>query len=237
MKWLNDLIRKTYPTESHLCEAWVAAAPEDWVFHPECGGWDLLVETPWGQLGIQAKLKANLSVLEQAIRHRFHGTGPAFHSVLVPRSSGDFDAVARALKVIVFNPDPNYGGDGLIFKAFGYHCLIDARRWHHDDEHKIPPVQSHQKAGVPSPSPLTPWRVKALKLCALLRQRAYVTSRDFKDAGVSMTTWTRDERWLRPAGKEGRLTKYAGIYTAPDFPDRGWEAEQKALMEVSDGRF
>lgn len=73
----------------------------------------------------------------------------------------------------------------------------------------LPDFVPDLRAGVPSPLQLTPWKVKAIRLCALLRERGWVTTADFKALDLSPTTWTRGPRsWLVDSGeREGRRSR------------------------------
>lgn len=73
----------------------------------------------------------------------------------------------------------------------------------------LPDFVPNLRAGVPSPLQLTPWKVKAIRLCAVLRERGWVTTADFKALDLSPTTWTRGpSSWLVDSGvREGRRSR------------------------------
>ena len=77
---------------------------------------------------------------------------------------------------------------------------------------------------------MTPWKVKALRLCIVLRDRGYITSKDFKDLGLSPTVWR--SRWLVPDGKV-RVNNRAVQKLVPRpgvaLPDEGHPEVVKAL--------
>lgn len=246
-------------TEAELCAAFRAAAEGDgWVVYPEVAGWDLVLvwpgespvppgaaDIPRGtQVGVEAKLRGNAEVLAQVIgRTRWKGTPrPDFAAVLVPHASDAFETVAGALGVGVY--------------TLRHAAPYRVRRWgDYERERKtiaapharesaepvvrrgtakrlwLPPVVPTIEAGHPAPSPLTPWRVKAIRLCAILRARGYLTGGDFKDAAVNPQVWR--DRWVRNAGKdpEGRGARYVAIAGAR-LPDVGFEAEAALLADL-----
>jgi len=198
-------------TEHDLCEAFAAQAREEgWTVHPETAGWDMLcvkdcevVDAVDGkvvertrpvQLGVEAKLRANVDVLAQAIKPRAHLPGPDYHAALVPKYSRRFADLCRVLNVCIFTPPPppkHYR------RRFGW-TYIDLKyepRWTHKAPAEIPEVVFDVPAGVPAPRTSGAWKVKAIKLCMRLRERGYVTSKDFKEIGLSTTRWY--QHWLQ----------------------------------------
>ena len=90
----------------------------------------------------------------------------------------------------------------------------------------LPPIVPTTPAGEPSPMALTPWRVKALRMMARIRAREFVTSNDFRELQISPTIW-RQQSWIIPAGRVGRLTRY--VLGPGQLPDHGWETERDAI--------
>ena len=205
-------------TEAELCAEFMAwARGKGHRCYPEWAGWDILVETSDGlQVGVEAKLRGNLKVLAQAIVPRGTLRGPDYHAALVPKASSDFKAVARENRIWVIDwsrkPRPNE----FMPRRRGLLPLdlagISPMRWRHHDRHEVPPVEElNQPAGVPSPSGLTWWKIRAIKLCLRLESRGYVTTRDFKEFGIAAgSTWIN--RWIRWDGtKEGRCHHYVAM--------------------------
>lgn len=212
-------------TEVELCAEFMAwARGEGHRCYPEWAGWDILVETSDGlQVGVEAKLRGNFKVLAQAIAPRETLRGPDFHAVLVPKASSDFKAVARELRIWVidwsrkpqFNEMMSRRRRPLPFDYAG----ISPMRWRHHERHEAPPVEELEKpAGLPSPSGLTWWKVRAIKLCLRLESQGYITSRDFKEFGISArATWIG--RWIEWDGtKVGRCHRYVAKEPHPHDP-------------------
>ena len=230
----------TIERESELCEAFMKLARAGgWTPYPECAEWDvLLVGADGTQIGVEAKLRCNVTVLAQICNRLRYGTrGPDYVAALVPSTSTDFRTVAHELRVGVFSLDSrenlvagirrsrawSRSGDALLDE------LHDFKRAFKERE-KLPPIVVDRPAGMPSPSPLTDWRVRALKLCALLRSRGHVTRADFKALGIDPKRWIDRGRWLEAGAERGQ---YVGNFDAPDFPDRGWEAERDAIAALA----
>lgn len=204
----------------------------DWDVYPECSGWDIvLVRTgpayvsagvtvsPGEQVGIEAKVHPNLRVINQVVGGRSRRVGPHYRAALVPAVTPDFREVARLLKFHAWDEQT----------VASWHSATHpvgqlGLRWResHAKPLWLPPVASQRAAGVPCPAPLSPWRVKALKLCNRLCERGYVTSADFKELDLSIQLW-RVNKWLVDDGtREGRHFKFVrGPGAKP--PDEGWE--------------
>lgn len=226
-------------TEMELCAEFMAwARGEGHRCYPEWAGWDILVETSDGlQVGVEAKLRANIDVLAQALRPLETRRGPLYHAVLVPMArNGSFHTVARELRIWVID--------------WHVHCLRSARhrrtlpnrltgsfamRWSHRGSHVAPPVEElNQPAGVPSPSGLSHWKIQAIKLCLRLETKGYVTTRDFKEFGISAgSTWIN--RWIKWDGtKDGRFHRYVAMEEPLDTrPDQLHPEVAEALRAES----
>jgi hypothetical protein len=202
--------------ESDLCAEFMAwARGQGHRCYPEWGGWDILVVTSAGvHVGVEAKMRAGIDVLEQAMWPAEDSPGPTYHAVLVPTAGGSFKSIARRLKVWVmeWSPKPawlaQYRQKSDTLLPAGVRHL----EWIHQAAQQLPPVEElNQPAGVPSPSSLTQWKLKAIKLILRLESRGYVTSKDFNELGISMgSTWVG--RWIEWDGtKIGRRHRYVAI--------------------------
>lgn len=208
---------KRYPSEELLCARFVGVArAHGFKVYPETEGFDLLLVAgpecsgfrEGDQVGVHAKLVPNVAVLAQALPRPVKYRGPDYYAVLVPKRSKAFSEVARALRITEVTAE---WLDGDRFTTLSgrrwFRCEPQQRCWVPEHEHDLP-------AGVPSPRTLSKWKQAAIKLCLLCEERGYLTSRDFADAGISMTRW-RKLGWLRADGAElerapGRraLTRY-----------------------------
>lgn len=204
-----------FTTETALCADFAAAATaQGWTVYPETSGWDLLLVKDGTQLGVQAKLKANIKVLAQASQPLQWGrVGPDFLAVLVPEADRDFSALAWALGIMVLAQqrdrtyDSRSGEEHLL-----RHPEKRKLRWWPDLDEKcrhapshafdapcwLPPMVPTVAAGVPCPVSLTRWKVRALRLLARLEVRGYVTAADMRDCELAPSTWY--SRYLEPTG-------------------------------------
>lgn len=239
-------------SEAELCaefRAWAEAA--GWTVYPEVENWDLVLVRPdtnsgipdssylpGEQVGIQAKLIANVDVLAQAVSE----PGPPFRATLTRNCSSEFMVLAKKLGVGVITREKKVRNHWSSIKtwkdvkkgatwekASSPVIRVQAERFK-SNPLWLPPVASRLVAGGPAPKQLTAWRVKALKMCKLLRSRGYVTSHDFKTAGMSWVRW--EPMWLSRDGKEtveGR--PYIRFIMTPGaaLPDVGWEEIQAAI--------
>lgn len=224
--------------EAELCERFAAAARhQGWEPYPEVGGWDLVLV--WrgeptrflrtgDQIGVEAKLRAGVEVLAQVLQ-RGRYQGPDFRAVLVPKASKDFRFLARELRVPIYDlrdcairRRASWGDWPVIQPADGLRWEPKRRLW-------LPPVPLQAPGGQPAPRRLTSWRVAALRLCTLIRDRGFLTSADFTREKIAISTWR--DRWIKPdyaAPREGRLLRYVPI-PGRGLPDAGYEAERDAL--------
>jgi hypothetical protein len=210
-----------YKLESELCDVLIEYARKNgWKVYCETSGYDLLLVRDI-QIGVQAKLKANIDVLAQVIdgiqsyntHHKNINPSPHLRAVLVPHASIEFYKVASALGIFViegatlewnYKTIENYWNKKIDTDLDGYNknylIMPKYNCW-------IPEVEINIPAGVKSPKIITEWKVKAVKLCILLEERGYLTSQDFKDMKVSMGLWVK--KWLlNTKEKNGKLFKY-----------------------------
>lgn len=203
-------------TEIELCAEFMAWARErGHRCYPEWGGFDILVVTScFGlQIGIEAKLRANVKVLAQALEPQGNRPGPEFHAVLVPKATPDFKIVARQLRI--------YTIDWSVMpsrRQLPHITGTDALRWNHRRRLDLPPVEElAAAAGASSPVRLTEWKITAMKLWLRLESKGYLTSKDSKALGINMSTWVG--RWIKWDGtKEGRLHRYVAKEPHPHDP-------------------
>ncbi len=218
---------KPFATEVDLCAAFLAALPAGWTAYNETAGWDILLvrDADGFQIGIQAKLKFNLAVLHQAIETSVgkwsSGAGPDCRAVLVPDGEHALGSISNylCLTTIVmrgatrerwqkaFEPElPDLGGTAWRAEWFE---LAPSKR------ETLPAYVPDCIAGDKAPIQLTPWKIQALKIAAILELRGWVNREDFRHIDIDHRRWiaggwltvdmTTPGRWLK--GKH-----------YPDFP-------------------
>lgn len=210
-----------------------------WTVYPETAGFDLLLSGPGGvQIGVEAKLRPNLAVVAQLCRHAAAARwgAPDYLCALIGRSTGDFGTVIGRLGFELVDggavEKARYHDEWAAewFRRHGRSYLASAdaegfenpwaavrpeyvadwRRFSDGSNRcALPDFVPNLRAGVPSPLQLTPWKMKAIRLCAVLRERGWVTTADFKALELDPTRWTRGARsWLVDSGvKEGRRSR------------------------------
>lgn len=208
-----------FAAETDLCAAFMVwARTRGWVCYPETCGWDiLLVDKDGIQTGVQAKLRLSAHVIAQAspglYDHR--DIGPTYRSILVPEI-GELGFVARRLGLIVFHVDtyqppmPNreQGPCVLEFEpdvrnADYSHTWFD---WHPREQHDLPDVVPGGPAGIPSPSQLTPWKIGALRVIAVLERQGYITRQQIIKQKIDPGRWLYGG-WLRRGDTKGQWVR------------------------------
>lgn len=74
--------------------------------------------------------------------------------------------------------------------------------WNPPQRIELPPMVPQVKAGVPSPTMLTPWKLAALRVLARLRLQGYITAKQITAEGCSPSMWT--QRWLQRSEIQGQ---------------------------------
>jgi len=214
---------KPFATEADLCRRFLegVAKEKGWTAYNEHAGWDiLLVRREDGfQIGIQAKLKLNLKVIEQTVENFYSSPtspGPDCRAVLVPDTEGLNESIASHIGITVIRVRP----ESKWFKQSSFEPALPTikdkgwrDRWHEwcpTVRHKLPEYVPDVLAGKPAPTQLTDWKIKAMKIAILLEKRGHVTRADFKAIGID------HRRWLKPASW---LVVEDGRYVAGNMPD------------------
>ncbi len=223
-----------WSTEAEMCGSFMEAATESgWTPYPETAGFDIVLVRGDTQVGVEAKLRAGCHVLSQALPSEGSRRGPNYVAVLVPSwGPPGFGEIADRVKVRVVVWSPRRANP---FPRFGPYGTHDPLRWRFEAPLALPPVVPTWQAGCPSPQVLSPWRVRALRLCHELR-RGPVSSARFKAHGMKPSDWKRSG-YVVPVrddagalAKEGRNTVWE--IAQPEhcyFPDKGYEAERDAI--------
>jgi hypothetical protein len=208
---------KLFATEVDLCAAFIAALPKGWTSYAETAGWDILLsrDVDGFQIGIQAKLKCNARVLNQAIEESgspwaVMNSGPDCRAVLVPDGESDLGAIASYIGVTVIRMRAKGGWSGSMFLPQLPTSPDDAIRsgdWHEwapACRHKLPEYVPDVAAGAPAPVQLTKWKIGAIKIAVTMELRGWVDRADFKAHGIDPRRWLPPNGWLTTCG--GRFT-------------------------------
>lgn len=202
-----------FESEAALCAAfivWVAAEQKGWTCYAETAGWDILVVHADGtQVGVQAKLRLNIDVIEQVVESIWaQRDGPDFRAVLVPGDCRPRPHLMNALGVTTIKSERRIRGDGFEFSPAFEGRYSYGTQWHYanpERRHELPSIVPDVPAGVPSPAQLTEWKIAALRLVAILDIRGYVTRSDFSHCGIDHRRWV-PAGWL-VAGDAGRYLR------------------------------
>jgi hypothetical protein len=190
--------RATYTKETDLCSDFSAwAAKEGWVSYPETHGWDILLVGSAGyQIGVQAKLHFNATLLRQslpALNSEEH-PGPDFRAVVLPKYSNDIHDVCRAIGIDCFFP--NTWGERAFRPKIVTEIMHD---WCPVERLKLPAYVPDCAAGASSPVTLTDWKIRALRVCAHIETRGHITPKEIRSYGVDSRRFTASAwGWLKP---------------------------------------
>ncbi|CTQ67183.1 hypothetical protein [Roseibium alexandrii] len=95
-----------FAKEADLCSLFIKCLPRGWTAYPETGGFDILLsrDSDGFQIGVEAKLRLNAKVIQQAMEgrswSRVAGPGPDCRAVLVPSDArGGMEPVCAALGI------------------------------------------------------------------------------------------------------------------------------------------
>lgn len=188
---------KLFSTEVELCQTFINDIPAEWTAYPEVANFDiLLVRAADGfQIGVQAKLKFTLKLIEQAIEYsgsEVCSEGPDCRALLIPAGEernhlGTICAYIGLTIIRCQRERERYSSSRHVFRP-ALPTINDSlswygqRDWHEMGPEKrctLPAYIPDVKAGDRSPVQLTDWKIKALKICAILQIRGFVTRQDF----------------------------------------------------------
>lgn len=222
-----------FNTEADLCTAFIAwmkgeagqynrgKRTPDWAAYAETAGWDILLVAADGtQIGVQAKLRFNLKVLEQAVPHcwdAWRDCGPDYRAILVPDRDRDAIELCGALGLMLFAPAGQWYGDDGIATAFapGLDMEHGSGGWHYWSPRTrcpLPEFVPDVVAGASGPVQLTKWKIQALRIVARLEIRGYVTRQDFRVLGIDPRRWLGPQGWLvADPARPGEFTRAEGL--------------------------
>lgn len=223
---------KPFASEVDLCAQFLAAIGDDWTPFAETQGWDILLvrKSDGFQIGIEAKLKLNLDVINQAIEEygwNAMASGPDCRAVLVPycEASG-FDRIAAYIGFTIIRMQHGHCyGDRFrpdLPKEGPAHQWDDWHEWCPAKRHALPEYVPDVAAGASAPLQLTKWKILAIKIAVTLERRGYVTRADFKRIGIDHRRWTAKESgWLLVS--EGRYIAGPGLPAFKKQHPKVWE--------------
>jgi hypothetical protein len=196
----------SFRSEANLCSAFLETFRREyagkWAAYAETEGWDiLLVRLKDGfQIGIQAKLALNIAVINQclAFGQSAGEVGPDCRALLVPASSGgSYQPICQYIGLTIISVLPQQAR--IEPKLPGPNTRSPNSPWHEwcpMDRHPLPIYVPDVVAGASAPVRLTPWKIKALKIVALIEFRGSVSRSDFKHLGLDPRRWTARNGWL-----------------------------------------
>ena len=221
-----------YATEADLCAAFIAWARKEsgrahwreptpvWTAYAETAGWDiLLVGIDGTQIGVQAKQRFNMKVLQQTVPDGTYAAwrddGPDYRAILVPERDHDAEALCGALGITCFAPTTRWADDGLSDQFTPGLNMEVHGGWHYWSPRKrceLPDFVPDVIAGASGPVQLTKWKVQALRLVARLEIRGHVTRQDFRALNMDPRRWLGPQGWLtaNPA-RPGEFTRGEGL--------------------------
>lgn len=224
--------RGMYGSEEELCQQFTEYVRKaGYIVHSELTRWDLVLVDKSSQLqiGVQAKLVPNVTVLAQALTYE-KAAGPDVHAVLVPVASSEFCSVAHSLRLLVF--------EGRLIRdetlSWFPELIRKSPKWAHPSKEWVPEVEVDVAAGVPAPRTVTPWKLAAVTLCLRARERGFVTAADLRDLKL------RRHWWFAPMSGPVLKMRSRGEYVLRDAsdlrnPDLRWPEITRALQRKERG--
>jgi hypothetical protein len=179
-------IYKKYELERDMCsELTIEAKNNGWVVYPEQSNWDLLLVRNGIQVGIQAKLRPTIKLLSQSLVPEEY-PGPHYRAVAVGnthwKERDDFAKISIALRLIYidmavhpscwFYKAINNGGEKISWRY--YRHFPSEILW-------TPPFVPKLEAGIPAPQTTSPWKIAAVKLEFIAKEKGWVSIIDAKE--------------------------------------------------------
>jgi hypothetical protein len=190
-----------FSRETDLCAAFLKAVPEGWTSYPETGGFDILLshDSTGFQIGVEAKLVMNAKVVEQALPSldRSH-IGPDFRAILTGSFNKSIDMICRHLGVTSilmregFRGQPTFRPnlpDMIGGRGWGWYDQQNWFDWGPDQRIELPEYIPDVAAGASAPIRLSPWKIKAIKVCIFVERTGKMTRRQFCQLRISPTMW------------------------------------------------
>lgn len=201
---------------------------------------------PGDTIAVEGKLRATFKVLDQAMPPDQPGpwgtpgwgrsVGADFYVVVVPDYPEGFVNVALACGVGVAALIPaherfaGYSG-GAVAVPPRIERWAMGRRVVGMERPKLPLLDVEVTPGLPSPMPLTGWKIGAVSLCILAQTRP-LTREDFKAAGVDARRFV-DSGWLACEGR-GPAARWTLTSPAPGNRPDLWYEDIAAAVRARD---
>jgi len=194
---------RLYATEAEFCAAFLRGIGPRWTVYPEACGYDIfLVRDDGYQVGVEAKLRPSLRLVQQVSAHVYAAEmwGHARPDCIVAacpdhRPLHEVMELLRPRGVVLLQRFLDMGPEARELP------IGSTKRC------PVPEVVGDDVAGSPGGPSCTPWKLKAIRLALRMREHGYVTSADFKALELSISTW-RARNWLATDGREGRRMRY-----------------------------
>lgn len=237
---------KKFATEADLCASFIAWVKHCggkifhggkrcpvWTVYAETADWDILLVAEDGtQIGVQAKMAFNMKVLVQTIPSSwssFHQIGPDYRAILIPEQDSRAKTICGALGIIVFSARSyTYRGEVQEFEPGVDYPCDDWHWWSPEKRERLPNYVPDVIAGASGPVKLTEWKVRALRIVALLELQGTVSRADFRSHNVDPRRWTGPGGWLVPTEKPGIYARGPGL----DFDRQHPQVYQQVLSEL-----
>lgn len=198
-----------FATEADLCVAFSDwAKRQGFTVYPETAEWDmLLVAEDGSQIGVEAKLQLNAKVMDQVMRgtrcNWREAPGPDYRAIVVPDDTTTVaDYVMASIGVAVFRPSLSWTSRleqrWDFYRELGYQ--YEMHDWNPQRRCDLPDFVPDVPAGVPGPRTLSPWKVGALRVLALLELQGYVTRDQVRECRNDPRRWCATDGWLTQIG-------------------------------------
>ena len=222
-----------FTKETDLCEKFIQNIPSEWKAYPEACNFDIVLqhENGW-QIGIEAKLKLNTKLVKQAAEHYSYRSltlpKPDFRAVLIPYDTKhpDLEYLLKLINVTIIRM-PRYDKSPLRFSPVLPSNTYQSDSWFElfpEEKLDLPYYTIESKAGQKSPSPLSKWKIAALKIIVTLEKRGYVTRKDFAHNEIYMNLWSQSN-WIEKDYERK-------CWVATDNLPKLWDQHPKAYEEI-----
>lgn len=231
-----------FETEAALCAAFIEWAKGcGYTCYPETEGWDiLLVDSSGFQIGVEAKLRLNITVILQALPQYSPDIGPDHRAVLVPER-GPLAAVLPYLGIECFYTTARYSARATRHyfthdDSFGATYGRPMFDWNPVKRHKLPQYIPDVPAGVPAPVQLTPWKIGALRVLAHIELFGPLTRKQVNTYGIDSRAWCGHGAWLIPVDGSAstRNGRWARGPKCPAFDKQHPDVYAQVLADMQD---